>query len=1097
MQNCIGLDTSTLKIFKNTDCAKREIPHCYINCIYHLTIRCHPPFHIQEQQSLEVEGTLDQDTTIEADVLGIKTVEVEIKKGIQEIVEDVPDRVAEIAEVIPENIAEIKEDIPEKVAEIEECIVADESIARRESANEAFPVRSTDDVIEEDIQGQVFDIGADIPGEDGEIATEQIIEEDSSSDSEGEGHAMNRSSILLQSVMNVFGDSPDATGEWRSGSSGSESDEEVEEDEEVIGFLENATIISETGGMSSAVAGYVVSEDEALTQVSSLTSEESRVLVEGVMRRASSGDFFGQKGSITAAVLSIQNLANSSSQMLRERVSGKNTCSDGDNDDEKIGKDKFEPEEHYHKIIPLYHNHTVDVGEDLIETNLSAISMKPELNKQIPNAHQTSGRNSFRNIFRPDMTYCEGSARNLKSTLISQISHHSSHTSSHARVMTLLDQSHHDVTAHHSDEQLVTTEDIGGVCDWPKSKAFQHHYVHDDVVAEQDEPEEGTNDETSKLEKDTDPKNETDITKESSDIKTDNNDQDLNSEKLSEILQTDKPTEDNEIPVENKSSDGQDGNPGDLNLPEHLANATNARTDGADCNKDVLEDRQTAETTDNKPSASEAGEEHASEENDSKQTSSTASVDEPSPETHTDNGISEAENLDIDTSLDKEPEESRKETENLNASTNHSDAFTSEDAAALDRQKDTVLSKVIDRISTVFTKSSQLLQIQDVEDGRGDDLPEKDDMKTSDPSSIEGDKTSQDISDDQEKAGNDPSRITSDVIGPHEDHSGGVDNESQKQNTPDVPTLHATKDDIIQTQTEDRIEPTTPNPKRKSSKVKPVRSDTSKSHRRHTASVNKLKKTSSTKGKHPSGRRSSQGNSVKEISTTESLSKNHPKQIHSKTADSSVKTPERSHSKNVNTTARVKSSKKSLGVSRSSVGGKSRPTSSSLVKISPSKSANAPSQSKNALKSMKSSRLQDTPSGSAKDLLRSSAHSKTSAHSNDIQPIRSSTSSRSSLKKQHSVIFVQPAKEKRSSCTVILSGKRSSQTSSSRSSTSRVLETTNEGIEELVACKPGQQSVEGINNDHTNECLSNAQTPPGQEATDSLASNENTHVTDN
>ena len=74
-------------------------------------------------------------------------------------------------------------------------------------------------------------------------------------------------------------------------------------------------------------------------------------------------------------------------------------------------------------IIPVYQKHSLDIGGGLIEENLAAISQKPESGGHLPGKKGKCGaRNSFRNIFRPDMTYCQGSARTLRETLVQKIS---------------------------------------------------------------------------------------------------------------------------------------------------------------------------------------------------------------------------------------------------------------------------------------------------------------------------------------------------------------------------------------------------------------------------------------------------------------------------------------------------------------------------------------------------------------------------------------------------------------------------------------------------------------------------------------------------
>ncbi|XP_038059987.1 uncharacterized protein LOC119730979 [Patiria miniata] len=290
-------------------------------------------------------------------------------------------------------------------------------------------------------------------------------------------------------------------------SSSSDSDEE---EGEIIGVVENE-IIADEGSVTSLKGCLSGEAVPGLTEVVKET-DDHRIIFEGALmplKHHSSTSTTSSKVSInvTAAVLSAGSLKmDSSGRLKHDMASHSHTKPELKVSTTDIPVDTAhppEPEEdaltesshhHYSNIVPVYHDNLVNVGEELIDANLSAISMKPDRHHKVPSSYSTASRNSFRNIFRPDMTYCQGSAKCLKDTLVRELSHsgyskHSKHSSSDEmeKYYDILEEEQEDVTAHHSEEELVTADDTAGVCYLPKRRTYKVRHTTEATVHEQDE----------------------------------------------------------------------------------------------------------------------------------------------------------------------------------------------------------------------------------------------------------------------------------------------------------------------------------------------------------------------------------------------------------------------------------------------------------------------------------------------------------------------------------------------------------------------------------------------------------------------------------
>lgn len=113
-------------------------------------------------------------------------------------------------------------------------------------------------------------------------------------------------------------------------------------------------------------------------------------------------------------IILLWNQASSSRSGLTRVEATASSTSSSEDEGEEI------PEDHSF-IVPIYQKNLINIGGHLVESHLSAISMKPEADGKVPSKGKCAARNSFRNIFRPDMTYSQGSARMLRDTLVRDI----------------------------------------------------------------------------------------------------------------------------------------------------------------------------------------------------------------------------------------------------------------------------------------------------------------------------------------------------------------------------------------------------------------------------------------------------------------------------------------------------------------------------------------------------------------------------------------------------------------------------------------------------------------------------------------------------
>ncbi|XP_038062390.1 uncharacterized protein LOC119732856 [Patiria miniata] len=317
---------------------------------------------------------------------------------------------------------------------------------------------------------------------DGAIASyqpkdEEDIEEENELEKSIDVH---RSSLLLATVNDVFRESETDVSHHHhshsaaSESEGSDSEEEVDEEDEIIGVIENE-IIAEEESVHSLAECLDGSKVEGLTSV--VKKSHDKTVFEGAIIPHDKAH-----ESVTEKVLSVEELHKDESGHLVHDASSKSihkVAEGGESSQEQIHQSRH----HYSSIVPIYHTHPLNLDKEIIAHNLSAISMKPDNKHKVPSAFSASSRNSFRNMFRPDMTHCQGSAKCLKDTLVKELSH--SQHGQHDQIYGVLEQPHEDITAHHSDEELVGQEEVGGVCYLPQRRRYRTHEVMEDVVAEE------------------------------------------------------------------------------------------------------------------------------------------------------------------------------------------------------------------------------------------------------------------------------------------------------------------------------------------------------------------------------------------------------------------------------------------------------------------------------------------------------------------------------------------------------------------------------------------------------------------------------------
>ncbi|XP_063956953.1 mucin-2-like isoform X2 [Lytechinus pictus] len=273
--------------------------------------------------------------------------------------------------------------------------------------------------------------------------------------------------VDLSSIIEIFKEPVDSIPSITHTQASSESESEAEEEgDTVIGIVENPILMDEiqhAGGpsgdtdvdeglhvvMHKADDGHLVMEGAVLTAEHDTQTITERILSDVTLERVS--------GSLSGA-------SSSRSGLTREEPAAPSSSSSEDEGEEI-------PEDHS-SIIPIYQKNLINVGGHMVESHLSAISMKPEADGKFPSKSKCAARNSFRNIFRPDMTYCQGSARMLRDTLVKDIS--SRHTASLPTGMDMvcevLEKEEQDIMEKHSDEALVGVEETEGLCYLPTKR---------------------------------------------------------------------------------------------------------------------------------------------------------------------------------------------------------------------------------------------------------------------------------------------------------------------------------------------------------------------------------------------------------------------------------------------------------------------------------------------------------------------------------------------------------------------------------------------------------------------------------------------------
>ncbi|XP_071955202.1 uncharacterized protein [Antedon mediterranea] len=147
-------------------------------------------------------------------------------------------------------------------------------------------------------------------------------------------------------------------------------------------------------------------------------------------------------------------------------------------------------------IVPVFNDIQLNIDQNTVDSNLAAISVKPNNSYQM--AHKPLERNSFRDVFKPDMTNCKGTAECLRGVLTQQLSQRRASLRSgdiQEAHNILVEQSEEEL---HHEENVMTVDDVGGFCYLPKRRTYYQQHQLEDVsenVTEELEEEEEMNDE--------------------------------------------------------------------------------------------------------------------------------------------------------------------------------------------------------------------------------------------------------------------------------------------------------------------------------------------------------------------------------------------------------------------------------------------------------------------------------------------------------------------------------------------------------------------------------------------------------------------------
>ncbi|XP_071478407.1 uncharacterized protein [Diadema antillarum] len=274
-----------------------------------------------------------------------------------------------------------------------------------------------------------------------------------------------RSEKGINSIIDVFQDPAESVPSISHTLASEDSESEEEADDSVIAILDNSG-----GGEGAAESGQALLEG-------GLLSIEGAVVVTSSHSAILSGE-----DTVTGRIMSGVDLDRSSGTLSdkqdgghRDATVARSDLSSSSGEEEEVintssGSSK-EPTSF--SIIPMYQKNMLNIGSDVIECNLTAISQKPDASGSFPGAGKCGARNSFRSLFRPDMTYCQGSARALRDTLVRDISSRCTtggRTAAVESICEVLEKEEQDIMEKHSDEALVATEETSGLCYLPKKR---------------------------------------------------------------------------------------------------------------------------------------------------------------------------------------------------------------------------------------------------------------------------------------------------------------------------------------------------------------------------------------------------------------------------------------------------------------------------------------------------------------------------------------------------------------------------------------------------------------------------------------------------
>ncbi|XP_072182262.1 uncharacterized protein [Diadema setosum] len=294
----------------------------------------------------------------------------------------------------------------------------------------------------------------------------------------GSEKGINSKAILLSSIIDIFQDPADSVPAISHTLASEDSESEEEADDSVVAILDNSG-----GGEGGAESGQALLEG-------GLLSVEGAVVVTSSHSATLSGE-----DTVTGRIMSGVHLDRSSGTLCDKQDGGQRDAtvarsdliSSSSEEEEVINTSSGSSKEPTSfSIIPMYQKNMLNIGSDVVECNLTAISQKPDASGSFPGAGKCGARNSFRSLFRPDMTYCQGSARALRDTLVRDISRRCTtggRTAAVESICEVLEKEEQDIMEKHSDEALVATEETSGLCYLPKKRKIPSSSAADPTTA--------------------------------------------------------------------------------------------------------------------------------------------------------------------------------------------------------------------------------------------------------------------------------------------------------------------------------------------------------------------------------------------------------------------------------------------------------------------------------------------------------------------------------------------------------------------------------------------------------------------------------------